>query len=66
MKGLLLKDVYLLKRFGRIYVVMLIAYTAISIFTDSSGFIMGINVSMFSLLPFTLISTIPATGMGMP
>lgn len=56
MKGLLLKDVYLLKRFGRIYAVMLIAYTAISIFTDSSGFIMGVNVSMFSLLPFTLIS----------
>lgn len=56
MKGLLLKDIYLLKRFGRIYAVMLIVYTAISTFTDNSGFIMGINVSMFSLLPFTLIS----------
>ena len=56
MKGLLLKDFYLLKRFGRIYALMLVAYTIISLFADSAGFIMGINVSMFSLLPFTLIS----------
>ncbi len=56
MKGLLLKDFYLLRRYGRFYVVMLAVYTVIAFFAKNSGFITGVNVSLFSLLPFTIMS----------
>lgn len=56
MKGLLLKDFYQLRRFGKIYAVILAIYTVVAIFVKNSGFIVGVNVSMFSILPFTTMS----------
>lgn len=56
MKGLLLKDYYMIKKYCRIYIFLLIIFIAISIFADANPFFIYYPPLIAGLIPVTLIS----------
>lgn len=56
MKGLLLKDYYMIKKYCRIYIFLLIIFIAISIFADANPFFIYYPTLIAGLIPVTLIS----------
>lgn len=56
MKGLILKDFYMLKHYCRTYVLIVAAFIAISFFGDDNIFFLAYPCILSSILPNTLIS----------
>lgn len=56
MKGLLLKDLYMAKKYGRIFLVCILVFLALSVFGSNSSFFMIYLMVFTSMLPVTLIS----------
>lgn len=56
MKGLLLKDWYMLKSYCRTYLILLLIYAAIPIFGSTSGFIMFYPCVLSGMLSISLIA----------
>lgn len=53
MKALLLKDFYLLRRYGKTYTIMLLLYGVFAYFTKNVFFITGVSAGLMAVLPFT-------------
>lgn len=56
MKGLLLKDFYMMKKYCRSFLLILLVFTAISLFSESGEIFIVYPVLIASMLPVTLIS----------
>ena len=56
MKGLLLKDYYMIKKYCRIYIFLLLLFIVISIFAETNPFFIYYPPLIAGLIPITLIS----------
>lgn len=56
MKGLLLKDFYLLRKYCRAFIFMVIVFWAASLFAEDNAFLSTYPVLLASVMPVTLIS----------
>ena len=56
MKGLLLKDFYLIRRYIKTYLLILVVYGALSIAQKNFAFISGVNVALFAIMPINTLS----------
>lgn len=56
MKGLLRKDFYIIRRYARLYLMIILVYGILAVYQQDFGFISGINVAMFSVIPLTTLS----------
>ncbi len=56
MKGLLLKDFYMMKKYCRSFLLILLVFTAVSLFSESGAIFIAYPVLIVSMLPVTLIS----------
>lgn len=56
MKGLLLKDFYLIKKYCRSYLILLIIFLIVSVFGDNNSFFLFYPTLVSGLIPVTLIS----------
>ena len=56
MKGLLIKDLYALKKQGKVMAILIIFYLAFSIATKNLGLFSSVSISLSILLPITSMS----------
>jgi predicted membrane protein len=56
MKALLLKDFYLLRQLTKLYMIMLLIYSVIAGFIKNFGFLSGVNISLFTIMPLTTLN----------
>lgn len=62
MKGLLLKDFYLTRQFARIYLLVIVLYGVLAVAQSNFGFISGMNVCLFAVIPITTLNCDGACG----
>jgi len=56
MKALLLKDYYLLRRLIKLYGIIMAVYAVIGVSIKNFGFVSGVNVSLFTIMPLTTLN----------